>query len=118
MSSLFTHALRGGTGAAMPMANRLKELHVTMPIQMFHSPSCALRAGWYVLRTIPPAMLAAAALMGCHRQAPAAAPSAVVVALPVYSHSGAGVGEGIRYPVEAAARYSNAMSFRVAGKLI
>jgi membrane fusion protein, multidrug efflux system len=91
---------------------------VTMPIQMFHSTSGVLRAGWHVLRTIPPVVLAATALVGCHRQAPAAAPSAVVVALPVHSHSGAGVGEGIRYPIEAAARYSNAMSFRVAGKLI
>jgi membrane fusion protein, multidrug efflux system len=100
------------------MANRLKEFQVTMPIQMIHSNSRVLRACGYVLRTIPPVVLSAAALVGCHRQAPAAAPSAVVVALPVSSNSGGGVGEGIRYPVEAAARYSNAMSFRVAGKLI
>jgi membrane fusion protein, multidrug efflux system len=100
------------------MANRFKEFQVTMPSQMLQSTSRVLRAGWYVLRTIPPVVLAAAAMVGCHRQAPAAAPPAVVVALPVYSNSAGGVAEGIRYPVEAAARYSNAMSFRVAGKLI
>jgi RND family efflux transporter MFP subunit len=58
------------------------------------------------------------ALGACHRQAPPAAPSALVLASPVHSHSGIGAGESIRYPVESAARYSNAMSFRVAGKLI
>jgi RND family efflux transporter MFP subunit len=42
----------------------------------------------------------------------------MVLASPVRSHSGIGTGETVRYPVEAAARYSNAMSFRVAGKLI
>jgi multidrug efflux system membrane fusion protein len=91
---------------------------VTMSMQMFHSTSRVVGAGGHALRTIPPVVLAAVALMGCHRHAPPAPPPAVVVALPVYSHSAGGVGEGIRYPVEAAARYSNAMSFRVAGKLI
>lgn len=85
---------------------------------MSHSTSRVLRAGLRVLRTMPAAVVAASALAACHGQAPAAAPAAVVVALPVHSHSAAGAGEGIRYPVEAAARYSNAMSFRVAGKLI
>jgi RND family efflux transporter MFP subunit len=33
-------------------------------------------------------------------------------------HSDPGISESIRYPVEAAARYSNALSFRVAGKVI
>jgi RND family efflux transporter MFP subunit len=42
----------------------------------------------------------------------------MVLAAPVHSHAGIGAGEIIRYPVETAARYSNAMSFRVAGKLI
>jgi multidrug efflux system membrane fusion protein len=70
------------------------------------------------LRIAPLAIFAALALGACHRQAPAGAPPAIVVALPVNSHSGSGAGESIRYPVEAAARYSNAMSFRVAGKLI
>ena len=57
-------------------------------------------------------------LAACHRQAPPAAPTALVLASPVHPYSGIGAGESIRYPVEAAARYSNAMSFRVAGKLI
>ena len=100
------------------MANRLKGLKVTLPIQMFHSTSGALRTSLHGLRVIPPGVVAVAALMGCHRQAPAAAPAAVVVALPVHMDSAAGAGEGMRYPVEAAARYSNAMAFRVAGKLI
>jgi RND family efflux transporter MFP subunit len=65
--------------------------------------------------------LAALALLGlgaCHRQAPPAAPPAVVVALPVHPLTGGSAGETIRYPVEVAARYSNMMSFRIAGKLI
>src|ERR1700722_9483220 len=121
MSNLFTAVLRAATGATtwdLAMANRLKELKVTVPIQMFHFPSRRLRASLRVLVTIPPALVMVSALVGCHRQAPAAAPTSVVVALPVHSHAAAGVGEGVRYPVEAAARYSNAMAFRVAGKLI
>jgi membrane fusion protein, multidrug efflux system len=58
------------------------------------------------------------ALSACHRHEAAAAPPAIVVALQVHADSGTGASESIRYPVEAAARYSNAMSFRVAGKLI
>jgi len=58
------------------------------------------------------------ALGACHRQAPPAAPPAQVLASPVHSYPSTGAGESIRYPVEAAARYSNAMSFRVSGKLI
>jgi RND family efflux transporter MFP subunit len=42
----------------------------------------------------------------------------MVLASTVHSHSGVSGSEGIRYPIEAAARYSNAMSFRVGGKLI
>jgi multidrug efflux system membrane fusion protein len=121
MSSLFTGVLRAATGATtwdLAMANRLKELKVTVPIQMFHSPSRRLRASLRVLLTIPSALAMVSALVGCHRQAPAAAPASVVVALPVHSHAAMGAGEGIRYSVEAAARYSTAMSFRVAGKLI
>ena len=70
------------------------------------------------LRTLPLAVFAVLALGGCHRQVPPAAPPALVLALPVHSHSDISADENIRYPVEAAARYSNAMSFRVAGKLI
>src|SRR5271154_3906055 len=70
------------------------------------------------LKAAPLAVLAVLALSACHRQAPPAAPPAIVVALPVRSESGINAAAGIRYPVETAARYSNAMSFRVAGKLI
>jgi membrane fusion protein, multidrug efflux system len=62
--------------------------------------------------------VAALALGGCHRSAAPAAPLAMVVASPVHSLSASSTGESIRYPVEVAARYSNAMSFRVSGKLI
>jgi membrane fusion protein, multidrug efflux system len=62
--------------------------------------------------------VAALALGGCHRSAVPAAPLAMVVASPVHSLSASSTGESIRYPVEVAARYSNAMSFRVSGKLI
>jgi RND family efflux transporter MFP subunit len=80
----------------------LKEFEVKVPNEMFQAVVA----------------VAALVLAACHGQTPAAAPPAMVVALPVHSHSAAAVGEGLRYPVEAAARYSNAMSFRVAGKLI
>jgi RND family efflux transporter MFP subunit len=69
-------------------------------------------------RARPLAIFAALALGACHGQPPPAAAPSIVVALPVHPRSEAGPVDGIRYPVEAAARYSNAMSFRVAGKLI
>jgi membrane fusion protein, multidrug efflux system len=68
-----------------------------------------------ILAVVP---VAALALGACHRSAPPAAPLAMVVASPVHSLSASGAGESIRYPVEVAARYSNAMAFRVSGKLI
>lgn len=65
------------------------------------------------------AALAVLALGACNHPAPPAAAPAMVLALPVLSSSSSGGGgDGIRYAVDAAARYSNAMSFRVAGKLI
>ncbi len=68
---------------------------------------------------MPLTLLALLALGACHRQAPSDAAPAIVLASPVHAHAGAaGAGDSIRYPVEAAARYSNVMSFRVAGKLI
>jgi membrane fusion protein, multidrug efflux system len=76
-----------------------------------------IRAGFSVLRAAPLAMFAVSVLGACHRQEPAAAAPAIVVAAPV-SAPGGSADETIRYPVEAAARYSNVMSFRVAGKLI
>jgi membrane fusion protein, multidrug efflux system len=70
------------------------------------------------LKAAPWAVFAVLALSACHRREAPAAPAAIVVASPVRSESGINATAGIRYPVEAAARYSNAMSFRVAGKLI
>jgi len=61
---------------------------------------------------------AAFTLAGCNEGRKAAAPPALVVALPVHPDSGAPGGIAVRYPVEVAARYSNPMSFRVPGKLI
>ncbi len=80
----------------------------------------SLCTGDYIaaLRTAALAALALTALSACHRNEAPAPPPAMVVALPVHADSGAGAGEGMRYPIEAAARYSNAMSFRVGGKLI
>jgi membrane fusion protein, multidrug efflux system len=71
------------------------------------------------LRALPAALAALVVfgLAACHREAPPAAPPANVVALPVHPDAGTG-GQAIRYPVEVAARYTNVMSFRIAGKLI
>jgi RND family efflux transporter MFP subunit len=76
------------------------------------------RAGSRALSAAPVAILAVLLLSACHQRAALAPTPAMVLASPVYSDSDIGAGESIRYPVEAAARYSNAMSFRVAGKLI
>jgi membrane fusion protein, multidrug efflux system len=62
--------------------------------------------------------LAALVLSACQQHAPAAAAPAAVVALPVHADSEGSAADGMRYPVEAAARYSTVLSFRVAGKLI
>src|SRR5580700_406276 len=62
--------------------------------------------------------VAALALGACQQHAPAAAAPAVVVALPVHADSEGAAADGMRYPVEAAARYSTVLSFRVGGKLI
>jgi membrane fusion protein, multidrug efflux system len=91
---------------------------MTLLARTFLSISRPIRAGSRMLCAAPLAAFAVSMLGACHGQAPAAAPPAVVVALPVHPRSGMNAGESIRYPVEAAARYSNAMSFRVAGKLI
>jgi multidrug efflux system membrane fusion protein len=63
-------------------------------------------------------LLAATALAACHGRPAVEAPPAAVVALPVHADSGAEGGQSLRYPVEAAARYANPMSFRVAGKIV
>jgi multidrug efflux system membrane fusion protein len=84
-------------------------------------PAVGFRAGGgarAALRAVPLTFFAVLALGACHRQAPADAAPAIVVASPVHSYRDINGGESIRYPVEAAARYSNAMSFRVAGKVI
>lgn len=84
---------------------------MTLTALIFRTDRAALRAA-------PLAAFALLALSACnHQAAPAAAP-AIVLASPVLSSVAAPGGDGIRYPVDAAARYSNAMSFRVAGKLI
>lgn len=56
-------------------------------------------------------------LIGCHGAGPAAAPPAVVVALPVHPAGDEAMAR-LRYPVEAAARYTTVLSFRVDGKII
>jgi multidrug efflux system membrane fusion protein len=63
------------------------------------------------------ACVAALALGACHRTPVAAVVAEPVVSLTVHALP-AGEGKLVRYPVEAAARYSNLMSFRIAGKLI
>jgi membrane fusion protein, multidrug efflux system len=63
-------------------------------------------------------LLAAAVLAGCHGKPAVEAPPDAVVALPVHAYSGADGGQSLRYPIEAAARYANVMSFRVAGKIV
>ena len=68
-------------------------------------------------------LLAAATVLAtaaCGRAPAPPPPPAVVVALPVHPDADArsGGGTAVRYPVEVTARYSNAMSFRVPGKLI
>jgi membrane fusion protein, multidrug efflux system len=62
--------------------------------------------------------LATFVLAACHHEAPPSAPLAVVVAMPVHPDAGSTPGFAVRYPVEVQARYSNVMSFRIAGKLI
>lgn len=57
-----------------------------------------------------------AGLSACHEEK-APSPPAVVLALPVHSDNAAALAT-LRFPTEAAPRYSNPMSFRVAGKVI
>jgi membrane fusion protein, multidrug efflux system len=64
------------------------------------------------------ALSLAALLGGCHQsQGPAPLPVAVVSVAVQASPSGE-AGAPLRYPIEVAARYSNGMSFRIAGQLI
>ena len=79
-----------------------------------HTRPAAANALWLLAATA----LAATALAGCHGKPAAQAPPAAVMALPVHAYSGADGGRSLRYPIEAAARYSNIMSFRVAGKIV
>ncbi len=81
---------------------------------MISTVSAAGRGGAFAVL----AVFASWALIGCHGQDKSAAPPAIVVAGVVHPRVSAGGGEAMRYPVEAAARYSNAMSFRVGGLLI
>jgi RND family efflux transporter MFP subunit len=69
-------------------------------------------------RDVAALFLVVLGLGGCH-QPPAPAPVPVtVVSVAVQSSPLGETGEPLRYPVEVAARYSNAMSFRVAGQLV
>jgi RND family efflux transporter MFP subunit len=61
--------------------------------------------------------LSALALSACHRGAAPTAALPLVVAYTVRAADAAD-GESLRYPCEVAARYSNAVSFRVPGKLV
>lgn len=68
------------------------------------------------------AMLIFAALTGgtaagCRHEQPEAPPVIVVSGI-VHARDAATAGQALRYPVEAAARYSNSLSFRVGGLLI
>jgi multidrug efflux system membrane fusion protein len=74
-----------------------------------HTRSAVAKALW---------LLAVTALVGGHGRPAAPAPPAAVVALPVHAYSGTDRGQSLRYPIEAAARYANLMSFRVAGKIV
>src|SRR6202795_1665207 len=74
-----------------------------------HSRSAIAKALW---------LLAVTALAGCHGRPAVDAPPAAVVAVPVHAYSGVDGGQSLRYPIEAAARYANVMSFRVAGKIV
>jgi membrane fusion protein, multidrug efflux system len=56
-------------------------------------------------------------LSGCSHHAAAPPPAALVVALPVHAQNGCGP-DSLRFPAEVASRYTNAMSFRIAGKVI
>jgi membrane fusion protein, multidrug efflux system len=56
-------------------------------------------------------------LSACSHHASAPPPPPLVVALPVHPQDGGGP-DALRFPAEVASRYTNAMSFRVAGKII
>ncbi|GAB7125878.1 efflux RND transporter periplasmic adaptor subunit [Silvimonas sp. JCM 19000] len=82
-------------------------------------PSLIRRVGLPPRRSLPMpvVLLLAATVAACQKPEAPPAPPALVVALPAQS-SNAQPGAALRYPVEVASRYTNAMSFRVAGKLI
>jgi membrane fusion protein, multidrug efflux system len=64
------------------------------------------------------ALSLAALLAGCHQSQGTAPLAVAVVSVAVQASPAGEAGPPPRYPVEVAARYSNAMSFRVAGQLI
>lgn len=66
------------------------------------------------------AVLGLAALLplsACSHHSSPPPPPTLVVALPVHPQNGGGP-DALRFPAEVASRYTNAMSFRVAGKII
>jgi multidrug efflux system membrane fusion protein len=76
-------------------------------------------AGRHRLRVCAGALILAVLLplSACSHHAPAPAPPSLVVALPVHPLNGGGP-DSLRFPAEVASRYTNALSFRVAGKII
>jgi multidrug efflux system membrane fusion protein len=64
------------------------------------------------------ALLLAALLGGCHQSQTPAPLRIAVIAVAVHASPTGEAGAPLRYPVEVAARYSNPLSFRVAGQLI
>ena len=89
----------------------------TLSIHESH-PGGLFRRGLQASARLQPigAMLFTMAVGGCHSAPPPAVAPAAVLAFT--AHAAGGVDAALRYPVEAAARYSNNLSFRVAGKLI
>jgi RND family efflux transporter MFP subunit len=76
------------------------------------------REAAFTLRRDFAALVFAALLAGCHSSQAPAPPPVAVVAIAVQASPAGEAGDPLRYPVEVAPRYSNALSFRVAGQLV
>jgi multidrug efflux system membrane fusion protein len=84
---------------------------------MLRSSDAQRAAALTVVRDLA-ALSLAALLGGCHQSDTQAPLPVAVVAVGVQARAAGEIGTPLRYPVEVAARYSNAMSFRVGGQLI
>ena len=82
---------------------------------MLNTYTAVERLSWRAAQ-LPTALVSVLLAAACHHQVPPAPPPANVVTEVVHP-LGATDGAGPRYTVEAASRYSNPMSFRVAGKI-